>query len=185
MTGFLLPGDALSGDSGRKRVFIHIGLHKTGTSSIQQFLTANRDVLERNRVLYPAGISGGQAHHQFASFFFRPDSDKAFPHFVNKHYGTRMRWEQALRAFRDDLEASLFHSIVFSSERFGVSGCIKERLKAFFEPFETRIVVFIRRQDHWVDSRLNQRRKMKKSFDWKNSPVIRSREMDYYGLLAD
>lgn len=69
MTGFLLPGDALSGDSGRKRVFIHIGLHKTGTSSIQQFLTANRDVLERNRVLYPAGISGGQAHHSSHRFF--------------------------------------------------------------------------------------------------------------------
>lgn len=52
------------------RLFLHIGTHKTGTTSLQRFLTDNRAVLRRQGLLYPDPAIGGfgkrYAHHQVA-----------------------------------------------------------------------------------------------------------------------
>lgn len=45
----------------RKRVFIHIGAPKTGTSYIQNVLYNNRELLEADGVTYP--LSDGTSHH--------------------------------------------------------------------------------------------------------------------------
>ena len=62
-----LPGEC--GGDGRlmtngrpavKELVVHCGLHKTGTTALQNFLTANRAVLRQNGVLYPtAGTPPG------------------------------------------------------------------------------------------------------------------------------
>lgn len=52
------------------RLFLHIGTHKTGTTSVQRFLTDNRAALRRQGLLYPDPATGGfgerYAHHQVA-----------------------------------------------------------------------------------------------------------------------
>lgn len=51
----------------RPTLILHIGRHKSGTSSLQHFLGANRDWLDRQGVLYPrAGCSNRIAHHRLA-----------------------------------------------------------------------------------------------------------------------
>lgn len=47
---------------------VHCGLHKTGTTALQNFLTANRAVLRQHGVLYPTtGTPGGlTGHHNLA-----------------------------------------------------------------------------------------------------------------------
>jgi hypothetical protein len=47
-------------------LFLHIGRHKSGTSSIQHFLNQNRAALERDGFLYPAPASG-VAHHAWSA----------------------------------------------------------------------------------------------------------------------
>lgn len=41
--------------SNRRQVFLHVGLHKTGTTYVQQLMRANRAVLREQGVLYPGG----------------------------------------------------------------------------------------------------------------------------------
>jgi hypothetical protein len=47
-------------------LFLHIGRHKSGTSSIQHFFNQNRTALERDGILYPAPASG-VAHHAWSA----------------------------------------------------------------------------------------------------------------------
>jgi hypothetical protein len=51
---------------GSKRVVLHIGLHKTGTTYVQSVLRANRDRLAASGVLFPGGK--GQPSHTFAVY---------------------------------------------------------------------------------------------------------------------
>ncbi len=48
-----------------RMVYLHCGLHKTGTTAIQYRLAEHRDVLRAHGVLYPASI-GHSAHHNAA-----------------------------------------------------------------------------------------------------------------------
>ncbi|HYJ66092.1 MAG TPA: hypothetical protein VEX15_00350 [Nocardioidaceae bacterium] len=50
----------------KRRVVLHIGLHKTGTTYIQGVLRANRERLASSGVLYPGGK--GQPSHTFAVY---------------------------------------------------------------------------------------------------------------------
>jgi len=36
-----------------KRIFLHIGFHKTGTSALQEYLSKNREYLLKQKILYP------------------------------------------------------------------------------------------------------------------------------------
>ena len=47
-------------------VFLHCGLHKTGTSAIQQAFAQHRDRLAAHGVLYPATAPGEVGHHDIA-----------------------------------------------------------------------------------------------------------------------
>ena len=50
-----------------KNVFIHIGLGKTGTSSIQKLLIENCELLSTQGILVPkTGMKYGKAHHDLA-----------------------------------------------------------------------------------------------------------------------
>lgn len=44
-------------------IFLHVGRHKTGTSSIQHFMHANREALASGGVLYPEPLECIAAHH--------------------------------------------------------------------------------------------------------------------------
>ena len=50
----------------KQRVFLHIGLHKTGTTYLQQVMRANRDLLGRQGVHVPGGR--GQPNRTFAVY---------------------------------------------------------------------------------------------------------------------
>jgi hypothetical protein len=47
-------------------LILHIGRHKTGTSSLQHFLHANREELKKYGVIYPEPIAAPAAHHGIA-----------------------------------------------------------------------------------------------------------------------
>lgn len=48
-----------------RRVLLHVGMHKTGTTGIQQFMALNRAALARHGVLYPT-LYGHDSHPELA-----------------------------------------------------------------------------------------------------------------------
>lgn len=67
-------------------IILHVGMHKTGTTTIQNTLFENRDELEKAGIYYPAGweVFGGNkraqsatAHFRFAAALAEESSDKA------------------------------------------------------------------------------------------------------------
>lgn len=117
------------------QLYLHIGMPKTGTSTIQGLLFDNRKTLERHGYFYPDATLGGSsdyayAHHNLA-------------HAILENNNTPWQTLQA------ELAGNKRKRIILSSEVF--SNCrhphflqyIHEHLKHF----SIKIVVYIRRQD--------------------------------------
>ena len=56
----------MSADQGKRRIILHIGTHKTGSTTIQAGLKANRRMLLRYGIDYPQMGVVGQGHHNIA-----------------------------------------------------------------------------------------------------------------------
>lgn len=126
-------------------VYLHIGLHKTGTSSLQAWLKKNKPALQRLGYLYPrtGWTSGG--HHNLAYELLG-----------------RKRFSEAPGRLAE-LEAEIASSpnAILSSEEFEFLELSDvRRLKAALGEREARIVVYLRRQDALVASSYAQQVKM-------------------------
>ncbi len=132
----------------RKRVWIHIGSHKTGTSAIQSYLAAKVKPLERSGFQYMrAGRLDGVAHHPLA---WRHSLK------VNKRIS-----DEEWTAVRNEIESASAHSIVISSEAFWFSDPYEVRRE--FDPLENvdvRVVAYIRRPDRYIEALYKQRAKL-------------------------
>ena len=131
----------------KPRLFLHIGLAKTGTSAIQRFAWENRHLLAEAGVIYPErGVVAG-AHHKLSPFI-PPSLATAWP------YEPIEDWAPALAA-----EArAAGKPIVLSSELISNAGPgLVRRIAEVLEPvFETRIVVYVRRIDDLLMANFNQ-----------------------------
>ncbi len=126
-------------------VYVHIGLHKTGTSSIQAFLRKNKPALLERGYLYPrTGWTAG-GHHNLAYELLG-----------------RKRFSEAPGRLAD-LEAELAtapHAILSSEELEFLELADVRRLKAALGEREARIIVYLRRQDALIGSTYAQQVKM-------------------------
>lgn len=123
----------------RKTVFLHIGTHKTGTTSIQHFLAQNDYELRRERILFPSAGRYVHGHHHIA-WELRSDDR------LNGRTGHVQRLLDELR--ETDLE-----TVVVSSEDFEYLSQYPEILKTFTASlrkigFEPVFVVFFR--ERWA-----------------------------------
>jgi hypothetical protein len=86
-----------------KRLYLHIGTHKTGTTSVQRFLNSNREQLRRQGLVYPntsiSGFKRHYAHHQIAHAMAQP------PDAGRPDAGTPDDARRFFDAVRDDLAA--------------------------------------------------------------------------------
>ena len=69
----------------KKKVILHIGYNKTGTTAVQNAFYYNRNILAKNGIYYPTKCRGKRkspAHHSLAeSLLFHVN--KPLPSFVN------------------------------------------------------------------------------------------------------
>jgi hypothetical protein len=141
-----------------RRVFLHIGQGKTGTSTIQAFLVRNRKSLASHGYLYP--VISGSSRHLELSLYARTDSEM-----VNTPSWWRVPWDSpaGLRtAIEKDLPAQIAESgcenIVLSDEalwRLPTAG-LATLVEALGPLDELVTVVYLRRQDEHVVSRYKQ-----------------------------
>lgn len=88
-----------------KKLILHIGRGKTGTSSLQRYLTQQRSDLAKMGICYPeSGIEGRLAHHEIARLCQHSTVD-----FTNQLVRLRRKFEN---------EAAPYDRIIVSSERF-------------------------------------------------------------------
>ena len=131
--------------------YIHIGTHKTGSTSIQYFLFKNRQKLSEQGFLYPlSGIPKknlfGQ-HHLAAAFLKHLQ--------LNTYNPNAGGWEEVIS------EASYVSdkNIIISSENFCLPRFDLEqiyKIKDYLSQYKVKIVVYLRRQDNYLISQYRQ-----------------------------
>lgn len=130
-----------------KKAILHIGVHKTGTTTIQNWMWANRDLIRvKTGWTYPEEFAVQNAHHVIpwsvmSKFEKNPISR---PH----------------RCEIDGIKGRLrnHNNIVLSSEAFCTADEEDVRkIGWLFEEFETTVVIFARRQDRLIQSEYVQR----------------------------
>jgi hypothetical protein len=128
------------------KLYLHVGLHKTGTSSIQNWLAQSRPELLESGYVYP----GTQVHHNDLYLALCPAPEKEHANLRRGVEGREAATAQARQVLHDYGEAARLagdRDLVISGEeicRLDVEGV--RTLKALFEPFvsDYEILCFVR-----------------------------------------
>ncbi|MDN5788266.1 hypothetical protein [Pseudorhodobacter sp.] len=129
----------------RPRLVLHVGTHKTGTTSIQLALRDNRATLLKAGICYPD--PGRDPHPDLPAhnFIYRATLDGP----------EVMAAERAL--IWEEFRASRANCLILSEEGLSLP---RDKLQAFFEPwkdvFDISIVCYLRRQDRYAESLYSQ-----------------------------
>lgn len=146
-----------------KRVIIHVGLPKTGTTSIQKYCAMNRPRLIDLGLRYPklgieppanyrpGGMNAGIWNDENHSLL-RAAIDKDLPkqYQVFSEFIAGDPWSRVLLAFDRSDQGTLLlsHEGFFRSARTLEYTRVKELLKGF----DVHIIVYVRRFDDWIES---------------------------------
>ena len=129
-----------------RRLFLHIGYPKTGTTSLQRFLAANEVALAARGVLYPQTGRWRDAQYgmNFALGLGAYDRPAELP------AATPAEIAAGLAA---EVEASGCERIVVSSEYFAIASVPdRAKVQALFAGYDVKIVCYLRRHDDALES---------------------------------
>ena len=129
------------------RFLLHIGRHKTGTSTLQRFLYQNRERLEKCGFYYPISGLTGLAHHDIARHFF----GRARERFSDEE---RAAHAQCVRALIEEIKENR-EIVLLSSE--GFQNCNPKPIEQVFHAGQTKIIVYIREQSEYLISAYQQK----------------------------
>ncbi len=143
----------------RPDVILHLGIGKTGTTTIQHSMRLSRPALAEHGYLYPR--TPGPVRHAKFGLFFR--SDEELDSMPAWHQLRAQSPERFRRRFRRRLMAEIADAqpdcVVFSDEAlYGLSRPSVARLREFVDELggEVRLVVYVRRQDEHLTSYYQQ-----------------------------
>lgn len=143
------------------RYLLHIGRHKSGTSSLQFWLHQHRHALKEQGVLYPETGLRGSAHHKLGQ------SLQGHPE------------PQVIDKFRQELteETQAWQGLVLlSSEAF--QGVHPDVAAQVFPPDQTRVICYLREQCSYLESAYQQY-VQRRDFDGSLADFLESRSEDY------
>ncbi|GAB3099267.1 hypothetical protein [Lysobacter terrae] len=139
----------------KRPLYVHVGLHKTGTTSIQWALTKSRPQLRELGVCYPESgrLSVREvAHHELAwSFVSRPEMIPSFNGAVATF--TESRRNEIWREVKSEIAAEGVRAAVVSSEEFDIFN--REEILRFGEVFadwDVVPIIFLRSHLDLVES---------------------------------
>lgn len=120
-------------------VIIHIGLHKTGTSSVQAFLYENREKLRSQGVIYECMDENWANHHPIAVGWTYAKKNERVVDFLNEL-----------------LSLSEGKTLLLSSEMFAEANFDVESFLDFFSDRKVRVVAYLRNPCDQIVSSFNQ-----------------------------
>jgi glycosyltransferase involved in cell wall biosynthesis len=140
-----------------KRCILHIGIEKTGTSTIQRFLADNRDQFRNEAVVYPrtGGAEGCGSNWGFAALASTNPWTKDIGQYLDISSQSDLDFYRAsvIRELNADLSiGEIPQTLIISSEHFHSRLCTRKEIRALktlmnacAETFQ--IVIYLRRQD--------------------------------------
>jgi len=139
------------------KLILHIGTEKTGTTNIQEWLYANKQMLEKNNY-FISEILGKSNNRKLPSFFVDDYEDDYFKsNCINNQTSKEKYYENFESELRSEIENSKCQNFIITSEHFhsrlkNISQInnLKLFLKSFFE--EIRIICFFRPQYEVIKS---------------------------------
>lgn len=126
------------------RVVIHIGLHKTGTTALQSFLSSNLEPLKRVGILY-CTPEGHKNHHPLA-LWLRTGTPKFNP---------ELACNVILEMLKEAISSSC-NLLLISSEMLCERPIDMAALRGSISSHDVRIIAYMRRPDEMVLSAYNQ-----------------------------
>ena len=142
------------------KIIIHIGTHKTGTSSIQNFLASNLEQLSRQKIYYPLGPYSGRNINFIASRLVSGKTAEVQDFFKTAiNYADTKGLETVLVSAE-----SLYAMTAFFRALQGISvvdywkhekECIT-RLANILPDIDISVYCYLRRQDEFIESIYNQ-----------------------------
>ena len=130
------------------RLLLHIGMHKTGTTSLQRFFVRNRSILSLMGIDYPKAFdASGKKLPKHNDLFLAISHEKDFgtPHPI--------LGSSAERVDRLARRIETKRITVLSAEGFsGESPAFAEAFAPLRGRFDIKVICFLRRQDDWVQT---------------------------------
>jgi hypothetical protein len=133
--------------------YIHIGVPKTATTTIQSFFTMHRDTLLQRGVLYPKSIAnsdGDSELHRALSVALEPDSVPWLDG-LRRH----MQDRNVIASMLEETARTEAKTVVLSAESLAFMRR-PETLRRALAPYSARVLVYLRRQDDFLASFYNQ-----------------------------
>lgn len=156
----------------KKKLYLHIGMGKTGTTALQSFFWNNRRSLQKNGIEYPSVGCTSNAHHLLS------------PHHPEFLHGWKFL---SVDHWAPKLSRSRFDTVLVSSELMSSADEAKVRkfcaqVSAWFDLY---IVVYLRRQDDLIMASYNQQ--IKAGTQKRHLSAIYPKQADkynYFRILA-
>ena len=125
-----------------KKLFLHIGTHKTGTTSLQNFFLKNKNKLHDCGFYYPTE----------GSYFFKGEMSQSL--LAHSLKGVRPKYilskevytkESTVSEIQYDIKNNVSNNVLVSSEHFSLFDNYQdvEAIKDTFSPFFAEIVVIV------------------------------------------
>lgn len=159
-----------------KRLILHIGSPKTGSTPLQSFLTRNQTkLLKSASILYPKSGKKGSAHHNVAY------------EYGGKHLQLKFKLGSGgLRDVLDEFLHSSASTLLLSSEAFfHYSRECFLRLVEDLGGLEINVIFFLRRQEEYLQSGYQQIHKYGRVIDTPLEFCIRKKNGASYHLLLE
>lgn len=153
-----------------ERVYFHIGSPKTGTSVLQSHLQQNRRVLREKSFFYPSTVSpfshlywSFESHHllTYAWAGWKPYTDYSPARFWERTQATCEEHDLKNLLLSAENTYWLPTQIVSGAlpdhdEYWAAKRRYVERIHEDLKHYDTKIVVYLRRQDFWLETWFNQ-----------------------------
>lgn len=145
----------------RPGLILHIGTEKTGTTTIQEFLHLNRNLLADKGIYFPKSI-GMRNHRPLASWCLSYEKDATYLKMNNlTEMAQRKAWrEDFLAKFEEEISGLKpeIKQVIITSEHFssllndpGEIEILKHLLNKWFT--DIKVVIYLRRQDSLMVSK--------------------------------
>lgn len=127
------------------KLILHVGTHKTATTSVQDLLFANRQLLAKNNIIYP-NIGPSTGHHSLVT-----DWIKLPPKYHSKHSATN-EWKSLAKKY-----SHTDKTVIISSEEFSRGNPNQrvnlQEIRELCKEFDSvKVICFLRNQVSFLQS---------------------------------